>query len=133
MGLFVAFVKFGFDVIMHDMIECYRKCTKDVHANKTPDVQDIQHLKLETTCLAKKIELLEVDKCKLLGEGLGSCTLEELQQVEQHLEKSVCTIRDRKMQVYNEKIEQLKEKEKILATDNDILYAKVNLLPFYPD
>ncbi|KAL8091824.1 MADS-box protein SOC1-like [Apium graveolens] len=114
---------------MHDMIERYRKCTKDVHTNKTPAVQDIQHLKLETTCLAKKIELLEVAKRKLLGEGLGSCTLEELQQVEQQLEKSVCTIRDRKMQVYNEQIEQLKEKEKTLAADNAILSAKCKLQP----
>ena len=32
-----------------------------------------------------------------MGEGLGSCTLEEIQQVEQQLEKSVCTIRDRKV------------------------------------
>ncbi|KAH9732247.1 MADS-box protein SOC1 [Citrus sinensis] len=47
---------------------------------------------------------------KLLGEGLASCTLEELQQIERQLEKSVSNIRARKNQVFNEQIAQLKEK-----------------------
>lgn len=34
---------------------------------------------------------------KLLGEGLGSCSIEELQQVEHQLEKSVTKIRARKV------------------------------------
>lgn len=36
---------------------------------------------------------------KLLGEGLGSCTMEELQQIEQKLEKSVSTIRAKKVKI----------------------------------
>lgn len=32
-----------------------------------------------------------------MGEGLGSCSLEELQQIEQQLEKSVSTVRARKV------------------------------------
>lgn len=35
---------------------------------------------------------------KLLGEGLGSCSIEELQQIEQQLERSVSSIRARKVQ-----------------------------------
>ncbi|MCI16693.1 MADS-box protein SOC1-like, partial [Trifolium medium] len=31
-----------------------------------------------------------------MGEGLGSCTMEELQQIEQQLEKSVSVVRARK-------------------------------------
>jgi len=34
---------------------------------------------------------------KLLGEGLGSCSLEELQQIEQQLERSVSNVRARKV------------------------------------
>ena len=37
---------------------------------------------------------------KLLGEGLASCTLEELQQIERQLEKSVSNIRARKVHPY---------------------------------
>ncbi|KAL8114262.1 hypothetical protein AgCh_021204 [Apium graveolens] len=95
---------------MHETIQRYRKHTKDVKSNSPPVVQDTQHLKHETAILAKKIELLEVSKRKLLGEGLGSCSISELQQIEQQLEKSVCTVRARKMQTFKEQIEQLKEK-----------------------
>ena len=38
---------------------------------------------------------------KLLGEGLGSCSLEELQQIEQQLEKSVSNVRARKVRLTN--------------------------------
>ncbi|RDX60374.1 MADS-box protein SOC1, partial [Mucuna pruriens] len=55
---------------------------------------------------------------KLLGEGLGSCTLEELQQIEQQLERSVSNVRARKNLVYKEQIEQLKEKERTLYAEN---------------
>lgn len=34
---------------------------------------------------------------KLLGEGLGSCTIEEIVQIEQQLERSVGTIRAKKV------------------------------------
>ncbi|KAL8111378.1 hypothetical protein AgCh_019191 [Apium graveolens] len=113
---------------MHETIERYRKHTKDVQSN-TPVLQNIQHLKHETAILAKKIELLEISKRKLLGEGLGSCSISELQQIEQQLEKSVCTVRARKMQVFKEQIEQLKEKEKNLAADNALLLAKYEVQP----
>ncbi|KHN29419.1 MADS-box protein SOC1 [Glycine soja] len=55
---------------------------------------------------------------KLLGEGLGSCSLEELQQIEQQLERSVSSVRARKNQVYKEQIDQLKEKERALYAEN---------------
>ncbi|WOG90451.1 hypothetical protein DCAR_0209695 [Daucus carota subsp. sativus] len=114
---------------MHETIERYRKHTKDVQSNNTPVVQNMQHLEHETATLAKKIELLEVSKRKLLGEGLGSCSITELQQIEQQLEKSVSTVRARKMQVFKEQIEQLKEKEKNLAADNAMLLAKCEVQP----
>ena len=37
---------------------------------------------------------------KLLGEGLGACSIEELQQIEQQLERSVNCIRARKVSFY---------------------------------
>lgn len=109
---------------MHETIERYRKHTKDIKSNNPPMTQNTQHLKHETASLAKKIELLEVSKRKLLGEGLGSCSISELQQIEQQLEKSVCTVRARKMQTFKEQIEQLKEKGKNLEAENAILLAK---------
>uniref|UniRef100_A0A7N2N8C9 K-box domain-containing protein n=1 Tax=Quercus lobata TaxID=97700 RepID=A0A7N2N8C9_QUELO len=68
---------------------------------------------------------------RLLGQGLGTCSLEELQQIEEQLERSVSSIRARKAQVFKEQIEQLKEKEKVLAAENARLCEKVNFCNYY--
>nr|XP_043620781.1 MADS-box protein SOC1 [Erigeron canadensis]XP_043620782.1 MADS-box protein SOC1 [Erigeron canadensis]XP_043620783.1 MADS-box protein SOC1 [Erigeron canadensis]XP_043620784.1 MADS-box protein SOC1 [Erigeron canadensis]XP_043620785.1 MADS-box protein SOC1 [Erigeron canadensis] len=108
---------------MQETIERYRAHVKDVQTD-TSSVEDVQHLKDETASMAKKVELLEVAKRKLLGEGLGTTSMEELLQIEQQLERSVRIIRAQKMQVYNEQIQQLRSKEKMLADENAILTEK---------
>ncbi|KAJ8573252.1 hypothetical protein K7X08_009763 [Anisodus acutangulus] len=106
------------------IIERYKRHTKDKVQPENQSV-DMQHRKHETASLMKKMELLESSKRKLLGEGLGSCTLEEVQQIEKQLERSVSTIRARKMQVFREQMERLKEKEKALAAENAMLREKL--------
>ncbi|KAK7852544.1 mads-box protein soc1 [Quercus suber] len=93
-----------------ETIERYRRHTKDAQTNNKSIEQNMQHLKHEAATMMKKIEHLEVSKRRLLGEGLGTCSLEELQQIEEQLERSVSSIRARKAQVFKEQIEQLKEK-----------------------
>ncbi|XP_059651497.1 MADS-box protein SOC1 isoform X2 [Cornus florida] len=95
---------------MQETIERYQRHKKDVRTVNTLMEQNMQHLQHEAANMAKKIEHLEVSKRRLLGECLSSCTLQDLQQIEQQLERSVTKIRARKVQVYKEQIEQLKEK-----------------------
>ncbi|XP_031377421.1 MADS-box protein SOC1-like isoform X2 [Punica granatum] len=95
---------------MKETIERYRKHTKDTRMGQPSIDEDLEHLKDEATNMMKKIEHLEDSKRKLLGEGLGPCTIEELQHIEQQLEHSVSSIRARKTQVYKEQIDKLKEK-----------------------
>ncbi|KAK4743525.1 hypothetical protein SAY87_001526 [Trapa incisa] len=83
-----------------------------------------QHLKDEAKAMIKKIEFLEDSKRKLLGEDLGSCTIEDLQDIEQQLERSVSSIRARKTQVYIQQIEKLKQKERALNAENAQLSEK---------
>ncbi|KAL7605761.1 MADS-box protein SOC1 [Lactuca sativa] len=111
---------------MDDTIERYRNHVKEVQTENSSSVEDAQwqHLKNETEIMAKKIELLEITKRKLLGEGLGSSTIDELQKLEQQLERSVSIIRARKMQVYNEQIQELQAKEQLLASQNAMLNSK---------
>ncbi|RZB58115.1 MADS-box protein SOC1 [Glycine soja] len=96
----------------------------------------LQHLKQEAANMMKKIGLLEAAKRKFLGEGLGACSIEELQWIQQQLERSLSNVRARKIQVFKEQIEQLKEKEKVLLdenaklTENGRLSEKVKLLLF---
>ncbi|XVF73332.1 hypothetical protein PTKIN_Ptkin12aG0192900 [Pterospermum kingtungense] len=112
---------------LQQIIERYRRHTKDNVAK--PTEQNMQHLKTEVSNMVKKIELLEASRRKLLGEGLGSCTLQELQQIEQQLQRSVSSIRARKTQLFKEQIEQLKEKERVLAAENARLCEKCCMQP----
>ncbi|XP_058210785.1 MADS-box protein SOC1-like isoform X2 [Rhododendron vialii] len=110
----------------------YRECKKDVPVDHSLEGKDPQlfilkwqHLKEDVAETAKKIEAAEVAKRKLLGEGLGLCTIEELQQIEQQLEWSVSKVRARK--VLKEQVDQFKEKEKTLEAENAMLCEKLGI------
>lgn len=118
---------------MQETIRRYQRHTRDAQpSNETAVEENMQNLKEETGSLMKKIEAIEASKRRLLGENLASCSLEELQQLENQLERSVSKIRARKNQVFSEQIRQLKEKEKQLAAENLRLAEKYGLLPKEP-
>ncbi|CAH9096603.1 unnamed protein product [Cuscuta europaea] len=117
---------------MRETIARYRRYTVDRQAEnpsveQEPD-EDMLHMQHKTECLAKKLDALEASKRKLLGEDLGSCPMEELQQIEQQLERSVNIIRARKVKVYTDQIERLKEKEDALKAENAMLWEKFKTL-----
>ncbi|CAN1308347.1 MADS-box protein SOC1 [Linum perenne] len=109
---------------MGGTIERYRKHVKDSPKPRQPSEQNMQVLKEEAANMMKKIQVLELSKRRLMGEDLGSCTLEDLQQIEQQLESSVCVVRARKNQVFREQIEKLKEKGRELVAENEKLSKK---------
>ncbi|KAK2650476.1 hypothetical protein Ddye_017965 [Dipteronia dyeriana] len=117
---------------LQETIQRYLKHTKDTTTQTIdkPTEQNMQQLKNDADSMVKKIELLEVAKRRLLGEGLESCTIEELQQIEQQLVRSVGSIRARKTQVFKEQIQQLKEKEKMLVAENARLSEKCGAQPW---
>ncbi|XP_074273186.1 MADS-box protein SOC1-like [Silene latifolia] len=115
---------------MQETIGRYQRHLRDSQPAKDKSgEQDMQSLKEETASLIKKIEAIEAAKRKLLGENLASCSLEELQQLENQLERSVTKIRAKKNQVFNEQIKHLKEKEKQLAAENLRLTQKYGVIP----
>lgn len=114
---------------MQATIERYKRHTKDNQTSNKSLEQNIQQMKQDAAAMMKKIELLEISKRKLLGEGVGSCSVEELQQVEQQLERSVYKIRARKNQVFKEQMEQLKEKERALVAEHARLSEKYGAKP----
>jgi len=115
---------------MQETIGRYQRHVRETQPVKDQSTEeDIQSLKDETACLVKKVEVIEAAKRRLLGENLGECTLEELQQLESQLERSVTKIRAKKNQVFNEQIKQLKEKEKQLAIENQRLTEKYGVFP----
>ncbi|GKU89432.1 hypothetical protein SLEP1_g3569 [Rubroshorea leprosula] len=109
---------------MQRTIERYSMYTKEIPIHKLEMEQRTQHLMIETANMFKNIEFLEVSKRKLLGQGLGSCSVEELQEIGSQLEQSLKNIRARKAQLFKEQIQQLKVKERMLLEDNKQLCEK---------
>ncbi|XP_042504328.1 MADS-box protein SOC1-like isoform X2 [Macadamia integrifolia] len=109
---------------MQKIIDRYQRLARDVQTNNKAMEQNIQLLKYEYANMEKKIEILEVSKRRLMGEDLGACSIDELQQIERQLEQSLSNIRAKKTQLFKEHIEKLKEKERILKAENEILCEK---------
>ncbi|XP_073123748.1 MADS-box protein SOC1-like isoform X2 [Henckelia pumila] len=116
---------------MEDTIERYKRHIKNTDQDSTMPLvdQNAQQLKHEAQKMAKKIEQLETSKRKLHGEGLGTCSIQELQKLERQLDRSVSIIRARKMSLYRKQIDQLKEKERTLVAENAMLREKLRLEP----
>ncbi|KAF7810228.1 agamous-like MADS-box protein AGL19 [Senna tora] len=91
-------------------VERYQKKVKDLSLCSKGIEDKTQHVVKEgTISMAKKIEHLEVSKRKLLGDGLDICSVEELNQIENQLERSLIKIRARKTQLFKEQIEKLRD------------------------
>ncbi|PIN00686.1 hypothetical protein CDL12_26810 [Handroanthus impetiginosus] len=84
----------------------------------------MQHLKHEAAMMSRKIELLENSRRKLLGHNLGTCSMEELQDIDKQLQRSLKNIRSRKDQLFKEDIQKLQTKEKFLLEENKRLREK---------
>ncbi|KAJ9706681.1 hypothetical protein PVL29_001921 [Vitis rotundifolia] len=111
-------------------IERYQSKAKGLGISKRGVQENEQHhMEGETVDLAKKIEFLEVSKRRLLGECLDSCSIEELQQIENELEQSLSNIRIQKNHLCKGHIERLKEQERILGEENARLRGKCGLQP----
>ncbi|XP_072054748.1 agamous-like MADS-box protein AGL19 isoform X3 [Arachis hypogaea] len=111
---------------VNKIVERYQRKVKDLHSLNTKQIQENTQVKEgDDINITKKLEQLEVSKRKLLGDGLDSCPIEELQQIENQLERSLTKVRARKNQLFREQIETLKEQEKCLLEENRKLKEKV--------
>ncbi|XVE64927.1 hypothetical protein DITRI_Ditri07aG0141400 [Diplodiscus trichospermus] len=114
---------------MNKTIERYEKREKDLGISSNARDKDMQNVKEDAHSMAKKIEYLEDSKRKLLGNGLEPCSLNELQLLENQLDRSLRRIRERKNQLFWEQIEKLKEEEKRLGEENAKLREKCGMQP----
>ncbi|XWS61856.1 hypothetical protein CRYUN_Cryun07bG0160900 [Craigia yunnanensis] len=94
---------------MNKTIDRYQKRRKDFGIISRAVEENMQNVKEDAHSMAKKIEFLEDSKRKLLGNGLESCSLDELQLIENQLERSLSRVRARKNQLFWEQIKKLKE------------------------
>ncbi|KAH0854846.1 hypothetical protein HID58_037113 [Brassica napus] len=86
----------------------------------------IQQLKQEASHMIAKIELLEFHKRKLLGQELSSCSLQELQEIDSQLQRSLGEVRARKAQMFQGAVGEAKSKEKQLLEENVQLHQRIS-------
>ncbi|XP_073055703.1 agamous-like MADS-box protein AGL19 isoform X2 [Primulina eburnea] len=113
---------------MSHTIERYQKNARTLANQRITEEVYTQKLKDEAADSYKKLELLEDAKRTLLGENIVSCSIAELVQVEEQLEKSLCKIRARKHTLFQEQIHHLKEQEAKLMKVNTDLKEKCEMV-----
>ncbi|MED6207450.1 hypothetical protein PIB30_035929 [Stylosanthes scabra] len=101
---------------VQQILERYRQYV--ANDDRINNIGDIQQMEFDRSSLAKQIEFLEVSQRKLMGQGLSSCSYDELVGIENQLVSSLQNIRLKKTQLYKEHIEQLQNKEKDLLQEN---------------
>ncbi|XP_009626499.1 MADS-box protein SOC1-like [Nicotiana tomentosiformis] len=116
-------------------IERYQKNDKNLRHDKILLEQTTEHLKEDVATMSRKLELLENSKRRILGEDLDSCSIDELEKVEEQLDRSLRNIRARKNQLLREHIALLKDEEKVLMEENAELRKEneVRPLPLFTD
>ncbi|TYI45900.1 hypothetical protein E1A91_D13G070300v1 [Gossypium mustelinum] len=83
---------------MEQIIERYQKVT----GTRIPEHDNREHLYNELAVLRKEIRLLQLSMRRYTGEDMSSIPYEELDQLEQELERSVNKVRERKERMLEE-------------------------------
>ncbi|XP_023644519.1 MADS-box protein AGL72 [Capsella rubella] len=94
-------------------------------AESHPIEQYVQGLKKEMVAMVKKIEVLEVHNRKLMGQSLAFCSVKELQDIANQIEKSLHIVRLTKAKLYEDELKKLKAKEGELKDERVRLCGRV--------
>lgn len=115
-------------------IERYLKSGKNLESGKTTTVEEnTEHvLEEKVATMTEKIKQIEECKEKLMGVGLESYSVDELQKIENDLDQSLKKIRARKYELFKQQIDQLRNEERRLAKQNEEL-KKSELQELEPD
>uniref|UniRef100_A0A0D9WKW8 MADS-box domain-containing protein n=1 Tax=Leersia perrieri TaxID=77586 RepID=A0A0D9WKW8_9ORYZ len=95
---------------LEDTIDRYISHTEEAAANKKPGELTAHKMKIQAETIATEIGTVEAYTRKMQGEDLESCSLQELNDLEMQLEKSLSSI-------------QLQQQEKILSEENALLLS----------
>ncbi|CAH8353995.1 unnamed protein product [Eruca vesicaria subsp. sativa] len=90
------------------MEQCEIDRSEYFHIERGQGEKDVHDLKNEITVMVNKIELLQLHCRKLMGQDLGSCSVEELNEITIQIEKSLILVRSRKAKVHEDEVKKLK-------------------------
>nr|KJB79841.1 hypothetical protein B456_013G069000 [Gossypium raimondii] len=103
---------------MEQIIERYQKVT----GTRIPEHDNREHLYNELAVLRKETRLLQLSMRRYTGEDMSSIPYEELDQLEQELERSVNKVRERKNELLQQQLDNLRRKERMLEEENNNMY-----------
>ncbi|XP_022743342.1 protein TRANSPARENT TESTA 16-like [Durio zibethinus] len=103
---------------MEQIIERYQK----VSGTRIPEHDNWEHLYNELAVLRKETRRLQLSLRHYTGEDMSSIPFEGLDQLEQELEHSLTKVRERKNELLQQQLDNLRRKERILEEDNSNMY-----------
>ncbi|XP_039004589.1 protein TRANSPARENT TESTA 16-like [Hibiscus syriacus] len=103
---------------MEHLIERYQKVT----GTSIPEHDNREQLYNELAVLRKETRRLQLSMRRYTGEDTSCIPYEELDQIEQELERSVNKVRERKNELLQQQLDNLRRKERILEEENNNLY-----------
>ncbi|KAA3488460.1 protein TRANSPARENT TESTA 16-like [Gossypium australe] len=103
---------------MEQIIERYQKVT----GTRIPEHDNREHLYNELAVLRKETRRLQLSMRRYTGEDMSSIPYEELDQLEQELERSVNKVRERKNELLQQQLDNLRRKERMLEEENNNMY-----------
>ncbi|EEF48650.1 protein TRANSPARENT TESTA 16 [Ricinus communis] len=103
---------------MEQIIERYQKIT----GTCIPEHDSREQLFGELAMLRKETRRLQLNMRRYTGEDMSSIPFEELGELEQELERSVAKVRDRKNELLQQQLDNLRRKERMLEEENGNMY-----------
>ncbi|KAJ8759283.1 hypothetical protein K2173_006803 [Erythroxylum novogranatense] len=107
---------------MEQIIERYQKVT----GTRIPEHDSREQLYTELAMLRKETRRLQLSMRRYTGEDMTTIPFEELTQLEHDLERSVNKVRDRKNELLQQQLDNLRRKERLLEEENNNMYRWIH-------
>ncbi|KAL1534419.1 MADS-box transcription factor 57 [Salvia divinorum] len=112
---------------MKSVIERYTKLQEE-HCHLINPASEIKYWQREASSLRQQLHCLQQCRRQLLGEELSGLSIEDLQNLENQLEKSLKGVRTRKEQTMSEEIKELHMKGNLFQQENIELHKKIHIV-----
>ncbi|XP_074278907.1 MADS-box transcription factor 23-like isoform X2 [Silene latifolia] len=113
---------------MKSVIERYHKMKEEENHQMSSAAADLKFWQREAANLRHQLQYLQENHRRLMGEELSGLSVNDLQNLENQLERSLKSGRIRKEQLLSDEIKELNQRGKLIHQDNVELYKQVDLV-----
>ncbi|GAB4853358.1 hypothetical protein Ancab_017535 [Ancistrocladus abbreviatus] len=112
---------------MKSVIERYQRVKEENHQQPN-GVSEANFWQREVATLRQQVQILQESHRKLSGQGLSGSTVQDLQNLEAQLERSLKRVQIQKDQLLSDEIKHLNGRSSFMHQENIELHKKVNLI-----